>query len=39
MNQDVHRASDKDQSRFASAICAHVAPSGTITGPPHTHKV
>ena len=33
MNQDVHRAQHRPGTRawFASAICAHVAPSGTIT--------
>ena len=33
MNQDVHRAQHRQGTRawFASAICAHVAPSGTIT--------
>ena len=33
MNQDVHRAQQRQGTRawFASAICAHVAPSGTIT--------
>ena len=33
MNQDVHRAQHRQGTRawFASAICAHIAPSGTIT--------
>ena len=33
MNQDLHRAQQRQGTRawFASAICAHVAPSGTIT--------
>ena len=33
MNRDVHRAQQRQGTRawFASAICAHVAPSGTIT--------
>ena len=33
MNQDVHRAQQRQGTRawFASAICAHVGPSGTIT--------
>ena len=33
MNQDVHQAQHRQGTRawFASAICAHIAPSGTIT--------